>query len=97
MPNRRQRRLLRRRLALFTSTTNCKELRRRVVAAKQASKEALTANAEAKDDGREPPFSEGALMQLRGDVRLAAQQAREAGCNIDDLVNRHVGDRESSL
>ena len=73
------------------------ELRRRAVTAKRARNDAMVANAQAEDAGREPPYSEGDLMELRSEVHMASLRAKEAGCNIDELVGPNVGDRDSSL
>lgn len=77
--------------------TDCDDLRRRIVDAKRARNQAGTANAEARDAGQEPPYSEGDMMEFRAAVHMAAFRARAAGCNVDDLVGPNVGDRDSPL
>ena len=54
-------------------------------------------NAQAADAGREPPYSESDLMELRSEVHMAGLRAKEAACNIDDLGEPNVRDCDSSL
>lgn len=76
---------------------DCDDLRRQVGDAKRERNNALRLNAEAEDAGRNPVYSEDDLIELRAVVHMAALRAREAGCNVDDLVGRNVGDRDSPL
>lgn len=76
---------------------DCEGLRRRLIEAKRERNDALRLNAEAENAGRNPVYTEDDLIELRATVHMAALRAREAGCDIDDLVGRNVGDRDSPL
>ena len=65
---------------------SCEELRQRIIEAKRASNNALTANARAENAALVGPYAEDDLAELRAAIQRAALEAREAGCNVDDLV-----------
>lgn len=79
----------------FDLAPDCEELRRRIVLAKGARNRALTDNAEAENAGRPLPYTEEDLVDLRAVVHMAALAAREAGCDVEDLMGPDVGDRDS--
>lgn len=70
---------------------NCDDLRTTLVAAKRQRNEALAANARADNRARARPHSDADIQALRLAVDLAALEARQAGCDIDDLVGPAVG------
>ena len=72
---------------------DCENLRQRIVEVKLARNQALAANAEAEDAGRPPAHDESALAEMRTAVENAARAARDAGCDISDLVGPGVGAR----
>lgn len=74
---------------------NCEQLRQRLVERKQARNNAMVANATSEDAGEDPPYSEEDLMELRAAVHMAALEAREAGCDVSDLVGWNVGDPDA--
>ncbi len=77
--------------------TTCETLRQALVDANRVRNEAHVANAKAEDAGRPPVYSDFEMMEFRAAVHIAALKAREAGCNVDDLVGLDVGDRNSPL
>ena len=77
--------------------TTCETLRQALMYVNRVREEAQVANAKAEDAGRAPVYSDFEMMEFRAAVHIAALKAREAGCNVDDLVGPNVGDRNSPL
>jgi hypothetical protein len=72
-------------------TVDCAALRQRIVDAKQARNQALTENAEAENAGTPLLHSHADIGSLRLAVDVAALEAKDAGCDVDDLVGPNVG------
>jgi hypothetical protein len=51
----------------------------------------MVANAKAEDAGLVRPHTDADLDALRLAVDLATLEARQAGCDVDDLVGPNVG------
>lgn len=71
---------------------DCAALRRAVQDAKRARNNATIENAEDENAGIRPRHSEADMAAFRLAVDMAALEARNAGCEIDDLVHPSVGD-----
>lgn len=71
---------------------DCEELRAYLWAAKGARNAARSDNARAENEGQPPPYSENEVLELVYRVHEAAKAAREAGCDIDDIVDKDVGE-----
>lgn len=72
--------------------SDCDTLRQRLMDAKRARNQARVDNATAENEGRaDLPFSDDDLSALMLAVDVAALEARNAGCDIDDLVEPPVG------
>ncbi len=70
---------------------DCEQLRNNLSAAKAARNQAMSDNAHAENAGRQPLHDGVALDALRLAVDVAALEARNAGCDISDLVGDNVG------
>lgn len=77
--------------------SNCDELRERIIATGAARNRAQQDNARAENEGRPLPYSWEDLAELRAAVHMAARAARQAGCDISDLVGDNVGNDDSPL
>jgi hypothetical protein len=75
---------------------DCQELRQLIVDAKTRRNRALVENADAEDEGQALPHTEADLVELRSAIHQAAHAAREAECDIDDIVGPHVGRPDSA-
>lgn len=71
--------------------TSCDELRAAVVSAKARRNDAMRANAQAEDASQPAPYTTADMDALRLAVDVAALEARNAGCDVSDLVGPHVG------
>ena len=70
----------------------CEKLRRRIATAKAERNDALRENATDENNAQRPRHSQADVDALRLAVDLAALEARNAGCDVDDLVAPSVGD-----
>jgi hypothetical protein len=70
----------------------CLELRRKVIEAKAARNDALRENARDENDETRKRHSEADIAAMRLAVDVAALEARQAGCDIGDLVGPNVGE-----
>jgi hypothetical protein len=61
---------------------------RAIVSAIGARKTALAANANAIDRGQPPPHGGYEIAELRTKIADAVRAARNAGLNVDDIVER---------
>ena len=71
--------------------TRCHDLRAAVLVVQRAREAAHAANARAAREGGDRASCEADLLSLRFALHRAAQNARAAGCDIDDLVEPGVG------
>jgi hypothetical protein len=69
----------------------CDQLRGAIQEAKADRNRALAENAQAENDGRVRPHSGQDIARLRAEVERASGAARNAGCDINDLVGLQVG------
>lgn len=74
-----------------TSKMDCDSLRDTLKLTKTNRANAQVANAEAEDKGQPATFDDATLEFLRQSVEDAAYAARQAGCDISDLVGANVG------
>jgi hypothetical protein len=71
------------------------ELRQALIFAEGARNAAHINNAAAANRGRAAPHSDEDLVVLRQRVDRAAMAARDAGCDVSDLVAPNVGPRDT--
>ena len=71
--------------------SDCDQLLAAIVEAKVARNEAMRENARDEDAGQLPRHSTADLDALRLAVDVATLEARDAGCDVDDLVGPNVG------
>lgn len=71
---------------------DCDQLRSRITGAKARRNEAVRENALAENEGRPRLHSDADMQAFRLAVDVAALEARNAGCYVDDLVGPNVGD-----
>lgn len=76
-------------------TGPCEKLRQRIITAKAARNDAWRENATDENNLHRPRHSEADLDVLKLAVDVAALEARNAGCDVDDLVGPNVGNLDA--
>lgn len=73
----------------------CDDLRAAVTEAKRRRNDAGRANAHAENAGIPAPHTDDDMAALRLAVDVAALEARNAGCEVDDIVGPNVGNLDA--